>query len=63
MVNIQGTKSNVPQKVSLEQNPVEKSKNNNIKSQHVFLSWHAMKSLQSMTQRKKIKMLHDDVAC
>jgi hypothetical protein len=38
MVNIQGTKSNVPQKVSLEQNPVEKSKNNNIKSQHVFLS-------------------------
>jgi hypothetical protein len=54
-VNIQGTKSNVPQKVSLEQNLVEKSKNNNIESQHVFLSQHAVKSLQSMTQRKKKK--------
>jgi hypothetical protein len=32
---------------------LKKSKNNNIiniKSQHVFLFWHAMKNLQSMTR-------------
>ncbi len=33
-----------------------KNNNNiiNIKSRHVFLSWHVMKNLQSMTKKKTI---------
>jgi hypothetical protein len=53
---------------------LKKSKNIyiiNIKSQHVFLSRHAMKNLQFLTKKiikkktlkKVLNVLHDDVAC